>query len=78
MFPSAYNFLKKANIDFTKEKIPVTPAAHYHMGGVLVDENGKSSIKGLWACGEVSSTGATERIDWLQILCLRPLFLEKE
>ena len=58
MFPSAYNFLKKANIDFTKEKIPVTPAAHYHMGGVLVDENGKSSIKGLWACGEVSSTGA--------------------
>jgi L-aspartate oxidase len=58
MFPSAYNFLKKANIDFTKEKIPVTPAAHYHMGGVFVDENGKSSIKGLWACGEVSSTGA--------------------
>lgn len=58
MFPSAYSFLKKANIDFTKEKIPVTPAAHYHMGGVLVDENGKSSIKGLWACGEVSSTGA--------------------
>ena len=58
LFPSAYNFLKKANIDFTKEKIPVTPVAHYHMGGVLVNENGKSSIKGLWACGEVSSTGA--------------------
>ena len=58
MFPSAYTFIKKANIDFTKEKIPVTPAAHYHMGGVFVDENGKSSINGLWACGEVSSTGA--------------------
>ena len=57
-FPSAYSFLKKANIDFTKEKIPVTPAAHYHMGGILVDSEGKTSIEGLWACGEVSSTGA--------------------
>ena len=37
--------------------MPIAPAAHYHMGGVLVDENGKSGLQGLWACGEVASTG---------------------
>ena len=57
-FPTAYNYLKKANIDFTKEKIPITPSAHYHMGGVFVNDSGRTSIEGLWACGEVSSTGA--------------------
>jgi L-aspartate oxidase len=37
--------------------IPVAPAAHYHMGGILVDARGRSTIEGLWACGEVASTG---------------------
>ena len=36
---------------------PVAPAAHYHMGGIAVDEWGRSSIEGLWACGETSATG---------------------
>jgi L-aspartate oxidase len=38
--------------------MPVAPAAHYHMGGIAVDENGRSSLPGLWACGEVTATGA--------------------
>ena len=37
--------------------MPVTPAAHYHMGGVAVDEAGRTSLSGLWACGEVASSG---------------------
>ncbi len=47
-----------AGIDPAKQPIPVAPAAHYHMGGIAVDKRGRTSIKGLWAGGEVSSTGA--------------------
>ncbi|MGA7806651.1 FAD-binding protein, partial [Bradyrhizobium sp.] len=47
-----------AGIDPATQPIPVAPAAHYHMGGVAVDARGRTSIKGLWAGGEVSSTGA--------------------
>jgi L-aspartate oxidase len=36
----------------------VAPAAHYHMGGILTDAQGRSTVDGLWACGEVTSTGA--------------------
>ncbi len=39
------------------DTIPVAAAAHYHMGGVATDVNGRSSLPGLWACGEASSTG---------------------
>ncbi|HSS50272.1 MAG TPA: FAD-binding protein [Thermoanaerobaculia bacterium] len=37
--------------------MPVSPAAHYHMGGIAVDEQGRTSLPGLWAAGEVTSTG---------------------
>ena len=37
--------------------LPVTPAAHYHMGGVATDLEGRASVAGLWACGEVADTG---------------------
>src|SRR5258708_29292942 len=39
------------------QPIPVRPAAHFHMGGIKVDQAGRSSLPGLWACGEVASTG---------------------
>lgn len=56
-FPTVFGFCQQAGIDPRNECLPVTPAAHYHMGGVSVDQNGHTSVDGLWACGEVSSTG---------------------
>jgi L-aspartate oxidase len=47
----------EAGIDPVNGMIPVTPAAHFHMGGVKVDERGRSSLPGLWVCGEASCTG---------------------
>jgi len=57
-FPTVYASCMAAGIDPAKQPIPVAPAAHYHMGGIAVDKQGRTSIKGLWAGGEVSSTGA--------------------
>ncbi|MCW2309983.1 L-aspartate oxidase [Rhodobium gokarnense] len=57
-FPTVYQTCVDAGIDPARDPIPVAPAAHYHMGGVLTDANGRTSLDGLWACGEVSSTGA--------------------
>ena len=57
-FPSIFAKCMQAGIDPRTDRIPVTPAAHYHMGGVLVDANGRTSVDGLWACGEVASSGA--------------------
>ncbi len=56
-FPGLAGLCGSAKIDPGKDLIPVRPAAHYHMGGISVDDRGRSSLKGLWACGEVASTG---------------------
>lgn len=56
-FPNIYERCLQAGVDITREPIPVVPAAHYFCGGVLVDEWGRSSIKGLHAVGEISCTG---------------------
>jgi len=56
-FPQIYEKLKKLKIDMAKDLIPVTPAAHYECGGVEVDLNGQTSVKNLFAFGEVSYTG---------------------
>ncbi len=56
-FPKAYLAAKEAGIDPIAEPMPVVPAAHYQMGGIEVDENGRTSLGGLWACGEVAATG---------------------
>jgi L-aspartate oxidase len=57
-FPTVHASCLAAGIDPAREPIPVAPAAHYHMGGVAVDAHGRTSLSGLWAGGEVSSTGA--------------------
>ncbi len=56
-FPGIAATCKHFGIDIAKEKIPVRPGAHYSMGGVVVDLDGRTSLSGLWAAGEVSSTG---------------------
>jgi L-aspartate oxidase len=56
-FPGIYALCKARGIDPSRRLIPVTPAAHYMMGGVVVDLTGRSSLKRLYACGEVSRTG---------------------
>eukprot|EP00435_Cladocopium_sp_Y103_P077130 s1_g869.t1 len=57
-FPTVYKNCQRMGIDPVSEPIPVAPAMHYHMGGIAVDQDGRSSLAGLWACGEVASTGA--------------------
>ncbi len=56
-FPTVFGFCIAAGIDPRVQNIPVAPAAHYHMGGIAVDEWGRTSLDGLWACGETSATG---------------------
>lgn len=56
-FPLIYGNLLKEGYDMTKERIPVFPCQHYLMGGINVDINSKTSIDGMYACGECSHTG---------------------
>ena len=56
-FPNIYAKCLSIGIDMTRDMIPVTPAAHYMCGGILVNEFGRSSIHRLYACGECASTG---------------------
>ena len=56
-FPTIYAKCLSIGIDFTKEMIPVVPAAHYSCGGIKVDEYSRSTIQNLYASGECASTG---------------------
>lgn len=56
-FPNIYNYCLSKGIDITKDLIPVVPAAHYACGGIVVNEFSQTSLKGLYACGEVTMTG---------------------
>jgi L-aspartate oxidase len=56
-FPTITALCREAGIDPVTQAIPIRPAAHYHMGGIAVDQRGRTSVEGLWACGEVACTG---------------------
>jgi L-aspartate oxidase len=56
-FSRIYTTCMKGGIDITREPIPITPAAHYFCGGIKADLTGRTSLKNLYAIGEVSCTG---------------------
>lgn len=56
-FPNIAALCRDFDIDVAKDLIPVRPAAHYMIGGVAVDISGRSSVEGLWACGEAAASG---------------------
>jgi L-aspartate oxidase len=57
LFPNVVAALKRAGIDPEHELVPVAPAAHYMMGGIATDLEGRSTLPGLYAVGECSCTG---------------------
>ena len=56
-FPGIAATCAKFGMDITRDQIPVRPGAHYMIGGVTVDLEGRTTVPGLWAAGEVTSTG---------------------
>jgi L-aspartate oxidase len=56
-FPTVGHFLHTQGLDLSKELIPVSPVAHYMVGGVASDLWGRTTVRGLYTCGEVASTG---------------------
>ena len=56
-FPNIFEACKEEGYDLTKDRVPVTPAQHYMMGGVKTDINGATSMKHLWAVGETACNG---------------------
>ncbi|MDR1859421.1 MAG: L-aspartate oxidase [Bacteroidales bacterium] len=56
-FSNIYRKLKEFGYDMTADLLPVAPAAHYMVGGIKTDLNGETTVPGLFACGEVASTG---------------------
>ncbi len=56
-FPGIDRLCRGFDLDFTRDPIPVRPGAHYMIGGVTIDQDGRTTLPGLWAAGEVSSSG---------------------
>jgi L-aspartate oxidase len=56
-FPAINRVCRSFGLDITKDRIPVRPGAHYMVGGVTVDMQGRTTVPGLWAAGEVTSSG---------------------
>ncbi|MCD5346630.1 L-aspartate oxidase [Agromyces sp. S2-1-8] len=56
-FPGLDRVVREAGFDWAREPVPVTPAAHYAMGGIVTDLDGRSSLRGLYAVGECARTG---------------------
>jgi len=57
LFPGIGRVCELFGIDIARDPIPVRPGAHYQIGGIAVDHDGRSSLPGLWAVGEVAATG---------------------
>jgi L-aspartate oxidase len=57
LFPNVVGSLREAGMDPARELVPVAPAAHYTMGGIVTDLRARSSVRGLYAVGETSCTG---------------------
>ena len=56
-FPGIDELCRNFDLDITKDPIPVRPGAHYMIGGVTIDDDGRTTLPGLWAAGEVTSSG---------------------
>lgn len=56
-FPTVFAACQRAGLDPARDLVPVTAAAHYHMGGIAVDLRGRASLPGLWVAGEAACTG---------------------
>lgn len=56
-FPNIYAKIQSLGLDPKKDLIPITPAAHFFMGGIKTDSDGRTNIEGLYACGECANTG---------------------
>jgi L-aspartate oxidase len=57
LFPNVVGALQEAGLDPTRELVPVAPAAHYGMGGIVADLDGATTVPGLYAVGEAACTG---------------------
>jgi L-aspartate oxidase len=56
-FPTVFELCRRHGLDPRRAPMPVSPAAHYHMGGVATDPWGRASLAGLWVCGEAAASG---------------------
>ncbi len=56
-FPTVWRIAQGVGLDPRQDPLPVSPAQHYHMGGIATDAAGRTSLAGLYACGEAASTG---------------------
>ena len=57
LYPTVHAACHTAGLDPERDLLPIAPAAHYHMGGIATSRNGRTTLQGLWAVGEVACTG---------------------
>ena len=70
-FPRIHATCLRFGVDITREPVPVTPAAHYLMGGVASDLSGRTSLPGLYAAGEAAASASTAPTAWPATRCSR-------